>query len=132
MIEAGATRQRTMTLFYDQWQPLADSLPRWYFIGEQGKNHGFHVRASCCLYFKGKNHHSRRHPGRRAALDMARTAVRRAERCVSRPMVEDLIENAEILGYLNRLSSLPFVLGRYMVARTGGDPMTFAKQRLPE
>ena len=49
--------RRYLTLFYDQWQPLADSLPRWYFIGEQGKNHGFHVRASCCLYFKGKNRH---------------------------------------------------------------------------
>lgn len=49
--------KRYLTLFYDQWRPLADSLPHWYFIREQGKNHCFHVRASCCLYFKGKNRH---------------------------------------------------------------------------
>lgn len=46
-----------LTLFYDQWQPLADSLPHWYGISEQRKNHYFHIRASCCLYFKGKNRH---------------------------------------------------------------------------
>lgn len=49
--------RRSLMLFYDQWRPLADSLPHWYFIREQGKNHCFHVRASCCLYFKGKSHH---------------------------------------------------------------------------
>ncbi len=43
-----------------------------------------------------------------------------------------MIENTEILGYLNRLSSLLFVLGRYVVARTGQDKMTFAKRGLPE
>ena len=58
--------------------------------------------------------------------------VRRAERCVSRLMADDLIENADIIGYLNRLSSLLFVLGRYVVAQTSQNPMTFAKQRLPE
>jgi cob(I)alamin adenosyltransferase len=63
---------------------------------------------------------------------MARTAVRRAERCVSRLVAEDVIENAALLGYLNRLSSLLFVLGRYVVARTGQDKMTFAKRELPE
>ena len=67
-----------------------------------------------------------------AALDMARTAVRRTERCVSRLVAEGVIENADLLGYLNRLSSLLFVLGRYVVARTGQDKMTFAKRELPE
>ncbi len=67
-----------------------------------------------------------------AVLDMARTAVRRAERCVSRLVAEAMIENPDLLGYLNRLSSLLFVLGRYVVAQTGENPMTFAKQRLPE
>ena len=43
-----------------------------------------------------------------------------------------MIENPDLLGYLNRLSSLLFVLGRYMVARTGQDQMTFAKRDLPE
>ncbi len=46
-----------LTLFYNQWQPLADSLPHWYFISDQGNNHYFHIRASCCLYFKGKSRH---------------------------------------------------------------------------
>lgn len=46
-----------LTLFYEQWRPLADSLPHWYYISEQGKNHYFHVRASYCLYFKGKSRH---------------------------------------------------------------------------
>ncbi len=49
--------RRHLTFFYDQWRPLADSLPHWYFISEQGKNHCFHVRASCCLYFKGEKRH---------------------------------------------------------------------------
>jgi hypothetical protein len=49
--------RRYLTFFYDQWRPLADSLPHWYLIHEQGKNHCFHVRASCCLYFKGKSRH---------------------------------------------------------------------------
>ena len=49
--------RRYLILFYDQWRPLADSLPHWYFISEQEKNHYFHIRASCCLYFKGKNRH---------------------------------------------------------------------------
>ncbi|MCB1820242.1 MAG: cob(I)yrinic acid a,c-diamide adenosyltransferase [Candidatus Competibacteraceae bacterium] len=64
-----------------------------------------------------------------AALDMARTVVRRAERRVSQLLVEKMIENPALVGYLNRLSSLLFVLGRYMVAKTGQDTMTFAKQR---
>ncbi len=49
--------RRYLTVFYDQWRPLAHALPRWYFIRDQGKNHCFHVRASCCLYFKGKERH---------------------------------------------------------------------------
>ncbi|MCU0808726.1 MAG: (2Fe-2S)-binding protein [Candidatus Contendobacter sp.] len=46
-----------LTRFYDPWRPLADSLPHWYFIREQEKNHYFHIRASCCLYFKGEKRH---------------------------------------------------------------------------
>ncbi len=46
-----------LTVFYDASRPLAVSLPHWYFIREQGKHHYFHIRASCCLYFKGKQRH---------------------------------------------------------------------------
>ncbi len=49
--------RRYLTVFYEHWQPLTDALPRCYFIREQDKTHFFHVRASCCLYFKGKERH---------------------------------------------------------------------------
>lgn len=48
-----------------------------------------------------------------AWLDVARTVVRRAERCVTKLMCEDTLENPEIVRYLNRLSSLLFALARY-------------------
>jgi cob(I)alamin adenosyltransferase len=60
------------------------------------------------------------------ALDVARTAVRRAERRVSFLLSEGVVENKALLGYLNRLSSLLFVLGRYMAAQSGHAP-TLAK-----
>jgi len=45
-----------------------------------------------------------------AALDLARTVVRRAERRVAQLLHEGSIENPQLLRYLNRLSSLCFVL----------------------
>lgn len=45
-----------------------------------------------------------------AAFSMARTLVRRAERKVSRLFHESQIDNLELLRYLNRLSSLCFIL----------------------
>ena len=60
-----------------------------------------------------------------AALDLARTAVRRAERRVSHLLAEKYVENTALLSYLNRLSSLLFVLGRHIAAQTS--PITFAK-----
>lgn len=45
-----------------------------------------------------------------AYLDVARTVVRRAERRVAALLHRGDIENAELLRYLNRLSSLCFVL----------------------
>jgi cob(I)alamin adenosyltransferase len=48
-----------------------------------------------------------------ATLDLARTVARRAERVVARMVHEGILENAEVLRYLNRLSSLLFVLARY-------------------
>lgn len=63
-----------------------------------------------------------------AALDTARTAVRRAERRVSELVSEGLVENPALLSYLNRLSSLLFVLGRYAAAQSGQTDITLAKQ----
>ena len=61
-----------------------------------------------------------------ATLDLARTIARRAERIVARMVHEDMLENAEVLRYLNRLSSLLFVLARYedAVARDETQPQT--------
>lgn len=43
-------------------------------------------------------------------LDVARTSIRNAERMASKMKSEDLIENINILKYLNRLSDLIFLL----------------------
>ena len=48
-----------------------------------------------------------------AALDLARTTCRRAERRVAALAVEETGLNPEILRYLNRLSDLCWVLARY-------------------
>lgn len=43
-------------------------------------------------------------------IDLARTVVRRAERRLSRLLADGELENASLLAFLNRLSSLCFVL----------------------
>jgi cob(I)alamin adenosyltransferase len=48
-----------------------------------------------------------------AALDLARTTCRRAERRVASLMAEDTKFNREILRYLNRLSDVCWLLARY-------------------
>lgn len=47
-----------------------------------------------------------------AALDVARTVVRRAERHAVALAKADVVSNPEIIRYLNRLSSLLFILAR--------------------
>jgi cob(I)alamin adenosyltransferase len=64
-----------------------------------------------------------------AALDLARTIVRRAERQVVRLHDDGLCANGEILRYLNRLSSLCFVLALIEDA-AGQGGSTLAKQKL--
>lgn len=61
-----------------------------------------------------------------ALLDVARTVVRRAERCVAQLAHEDHLSNPEILRYLNRLSSLLFALARYE-EHLAGQKFTLAK-----
>lgn len=48
-----------------------------------------------------------------AVLDVARTVVRRAERLVVRLFHDELLTNEQVPAYLNRLSSLLFILARY-------------------
>lgn len=54
-----------------------------------------------------------------AALDLARTVVRRGERLAARLYHDGVITNAEILRYLNRLSDLLFILARYEEQHAG-------------
>lgn len=62
-----------------------------------------------------------------AALALSRTIVRRAERYVARLLHENAIENQELLRYLNRLSSLCFVLELHEDQAWGSEKPTLAK-----
>jgi cob(I)alamin adenosyltransferase len=55
-----------------------------------------------------------------AALDLARTIIRRSERLVARLTHEGAVENPDVLRYLNRLSDAVFILARYVEAKAGG------------
>jgi cob(I)alamin adenosyltransferase len=62
-----------------------------------------------------------------AALDFARTVVRRAERAIAYLYHQKLLENSEILRYLNRLSSLCFALELLENLASGNSQPTLAK-----
>jgi len=62
-----------------------------------------------------------------AALHLARTVVRRAERSVVRLAHEGFQVNRQILRYLNRLSSLLFALAVFEDRRDQGRPPTLVK-----
>ena len=49
-----------------------------------------------------------------AALDLARTIIRRAERMAVKLLHDGVIQNGEVVRYLNRLSDLIFILARYV------------------
>jgi len=55
-----------------------------------------------------------------AALDLARTIIRRAERMAARLLHDGVIANGDVLRYLNRLSDLVFILARYLEAKQQG------------
>ncbi|MBF8255877.1 MAG: cobalamin adenosyltransferase, partial [Anaerolineales bacterium] len=61
------------------------------------------------------------------ALDLARTVVRRAERRVARLVDQREVENRQLLRYLNRASSLCFLLILVSYHRSGTTP-TMAKE----
>ncbi len=56
-----------------------------------------------------------------AAIDVARTICRRAERLATALMEAGVIQNPNILAYLNRLSDLLWLFGRLLEARQGVD-----------
>ena len=63
-----------------------------------------------------------------AAIDMARTIVRRAERSIARMVHEGLLGNAVILPYVNRVSSLCFILALWENKQSGVESATLAKR----
>ena len=56
-----------------------------------------------------------------AALDVARTVCRRAERLATALMESGVIQNPNILAYINRLSDVLWLFGRLVEARRGVD-----------
>jgi cob(I)alamin adenosyltransferase len=62
-----------------------------------------------------------------AVMDLARTIVRRAERRVAHLWNNGEIENQQLLRYLNRLSSLCFILELLEIQGSGRDKPTLAK-----
>src|SRR5439155_17474321 len=53
-----------------------------------------------------------------AALDLARTMIRRAERLAVKLLHDGVIQNGEVVRYLNRLSDLVFILARYIEVKS--------------
>jgi cob(I)alamin adenosyltransferase len=53
-----------------------------------------------------------------AALDLARTIIRRAERMAVKLLHEKVIQNIEVVRYLNRLSDLVFILARFIEVKS--------------
>jgi cob(I)alamin adenosyltransferase len=62
-----------------------------------------------------------------STLDLARTVIRRAERRVSTLFHRGDLHNAEILRYLNRLSSLCFILELWEIITETDLNITLAK-----
>jgi cob(I)alamin adenosyltransferase len=62
-----------------------------------------------------------------SALDLARAVARRAERVVAHLIHAGEFENREVLRYLNRLSSLLFVLARFEDTKAGVGRATLAR-----
>lgn len=56
-----------------------------------------------------------------AAYDIARTMCRRAERCVVRMFEEGESVDVKVVTYLNRLSDLLWLIGRYLELKAGVD-----------
>jgi cob(I)alamin adenosyltransferase len=63
-----------------------------------------------------------------ATLDVARTVVRRAERLAVKMMHDGLVTNRQIVRYLNRLSSLLFVMARHEDALAGVQRVTLVRK----
>ena len=104
----------------EQFQRL--EAPRLSWIEEQVKSFGDRVKMPKDFILPGDSLPA-------AALDLARTVVRRAERQVVRLDHESKLSNPTILPYLNRRSSLCFVLSLWENETAGVENPTIAKSR---
>jgi cob(I)alamin adenosyltransferase len=66
-----------------------------------------------------------------AALDVARTVCRRAERCVVKLHESGAVLNPHLLMYLNRLSDLLWLFGRWVEVLVGADARLREDQHRP-
>jgi cob(I)alamin adenosyltransferase len=64
-----------------------------------------------------------------AALDLARTIIRRAERLTARLEHQGALGESHALRYLNRLSDMVFILARYVEAKNGGSTLATRRPR---
>jgi cob(I)alamin adenosyltransferase len=64
-----------------------------------------------------------------ACLEIARTVARRAERLVARLSHEGELRDDTALKYLNRLSSLLFVMGRFEDSARGSGALHIGRRR---
>ena len=66
-----------------------------------------------------------------AALDLARTIIRRGERLLAQLDHEDGLDNPHLLPYLNRLSSFCFILALWENAQAGNSSISLANPEIP-
>lgn len=67
-----------------------------------------------------------------ALLDWARAVIRRGERQIVKLRESRLLDNPEVLKYVNRLGDLLFVLARYQEAAEGSSAVQWKGRRAPE
>jgi cob(I)alamin adenosyltransferase len=110
--------QKDLVVLMGEMATAAEDLPRYVKDGfallksEQTMRLETEVRA---IEAQGRSPQDWATPGGSvagAALDLARTVCRRAERCVCALQEAGELQNAEVLVYLNRLSDLLWLLAR--------------------
>jgi len=102
-----------------QFRSIDDARVAW--AGEEADRFGEKVVMPREFVCPGDSHAG-------AVIDVARAVVRRSERRVSKLLDDGTISNRSLVAYLNRLSSLLFVLARYEDGRSGDSGITLAKE----
>ena len=115
--------QRDLVILMGELATAAEDLPRYVKDGYTLVTSGMTARLDKLVREIEAEHISFKGwatPGtdvHSAALDMARTVCRRAERCVCALPEAGLLHNAEIIIYLNRLADLLWLFARWVETR---------------